>query len=151
MKTAKFIWYVHIKFSSYKQMLNVLLRNVWIKKLKSVYTRCILLHGPNKLICRHGADFNSYCSSFEQLGTWASCFLSSPKLKARVRFFYHFLSGIRLYFFPSVWKPFTFSTSLESHGRFKPNLAERVLGWRGFKLVKMKVHVLFTGRWLRFT
>ena len=40
---------------------------------------------------------------------------------------------------PSVCKLFTFSSSSpEPLGEFQPNLAQSILGWRGFKFVQMK-------------
>ena len=40
---------------------------------------------------------------------------------------------------PSVCKLFTFSSSSpEPLGQFQPNLAQSILGWRGFKFVHMK-------------
>ena len=46
----------------------------------------------------------------------------------------------------SVWKLFTFLTSsLEPLGQFQPNLAQRILGWRGFKFIQMKGHTLLQG------
>ena len=40
---------------------------------------------------------------------------------------------------PSVCKLFLFSTSSpEPLGQFQPNLAQNILGWRGFKFVQMK-------------
>ena len=48
---------------------------------------------------------------------------------------------------PSVCKLFTFSSSSpEPRGQFQPNLAQCILGWRGFKCVQMKGPVPFQGR-----
>ena len=33
----------------------------------------------------------------------------------------------------------------ESQGQFQPNLAESIIGWRGFKFIQMKGHALFQG------
>ena len=47
---------------------------------------------------------------------------------------------------PSVCKLFTFSSSSpELLGQFQPNLAQSILGWRGFKFVQMKGHTLPKG------
>ena len=47
----------------------------------------------------------------------------------------------------SVCKLFTFSfSSPEPLGQFQPNLAQSILGWRGFKFVQMKGPALFQGR-----
>ena len=40
-----------------------------------------------------------------------------------------------------LWK----SSSPEPLGKFKPNLAQGILGWLGLKFVQMKVHALFGG------
>ena len=54
--------------------------------------------------------------------------------------------SIRLSVRPSVCKLFTFSSSSpEPLGQFQPNLAQSILGWRGFKFVQMKGPVLFQG------
>ena len=46
----------------------------------------------------------------------------------------------------SVCKLFTFSSSSpEPLGQFQPNLAQSILGWRGFKFVQMKGRALFQG------
>ena len=46
----------------------------------------------------------------------------------------------------SVCKLFTFSSSSpEPLGQFQPNLAQSILGWRGFKFVQMKGPALFQG------
>ena len=43
-------------------------------------------------------------------------------------------------------KLFTFSSSSpEPLGQFQPNLAQSILGWRGFKFVQMKGPALFQG------
>ena len=45
---------------------------------------------------------------------------------------------------PSVSKLFLFSSSFqELPGQFQTKLAQRILGWRGFKFVQMKGHTLF--------
>ena len=43
-------------------------------------------------------------------------------------------------------KLFTFSPSPELLGQFRPNLAQIILGLRGFKFVQIKDHALFQGR-----
>ena len=35
------------------------------------------------------------------------------------------------------------TSSPEPLGQFEPNLAQSILGWRGFKFVQMKGHTLF--------
>ena len=46
----------------------------------------------------------------------------------------------------SVCKLFTFSSSPpEPLGQFQPNLAQSILGWRGFKFIQMKGPALFQG------
>lgn len=42
-------------------------------------------------------------------------------------------------------KLFTVLTSSERLGQFQPNLAESIIGWRGFKFVQMKDHTLLKG------
>ena len=68
---------------------------------------------------------------------------SSPELKAQVSFSDHLSSviclSVCLHVRPSVCKLFTFSSSSpESLGQFQPNLAQSILGWRGFKFLQMK-------------
>ena len=47
---------------------------------------------------------------------------------------------------PSVCKIFTFSSSSqEPLVQFQPNLAQSILGWRGFKFVQMKGRAFFHG------
>ena len=46
---------------------------------------------------------------------------------------------------PSVCKLFTFSSSPEPLGQLQPNLVQNISGWRGFKFVQMKGHVLYKG------
>ena len=59
-------------------------------------------------------------------------------------------SSVCLSVCPSVCKLFTFSSSSpEPLGQFQPNLAQSILGWRGFKFVKMKGPVLFKGEIFR--
>ena len=75
---------------------------------------------------------------------------SSPELKAQVSFSDHLSSGVYLSVRPSVrlsvCKLFTFSSSSpEWLGQFQPNLAQSILGWRGFKFVQMKGPALFQG------
>lgn len=60
----------------------------------------------------------------------------------------HFLSGdsltICLYFNPSVFFVGTFSTSSsEPLGEFQQNLAQKSIGFREFKFIKMKRHARF--------
>ena len=48
---------------------------------------------------------------------------------------------------PSVCKPFTFSSSSpEPLGQFQPNLAQNILGWRGFKFFKWRAPLFSKGR-----
>ena len=71
---------------------------------------------------------------------------SSPELKAQVSFSDRLSSVVCLSVRPSVCKLFLFSTSSqEPLGQFQPNLAQSILGWRGFKFVQMKGHALFQG------
>ena len=68
-------------------------------------------------------------------------FISSPELKAQVSFSDQNLSVVRR----CRRKLFTFSSSPEPLGQFQPNLAQNILGWRGFKFVQMKGPALFQG------
>ena len=76
--------------------------------------------------------------------------LSSPEPKAQVRFSDQNLSVVRR----RRWrwrKLFTISYfSPEPLGRFQPNLAQSILGLRGFKFVQMKSPVLFQGETTSF-
>ena len=80
--------------------------------------------------------------------------VSSPELKAQVSFSDHLSSvvclsvrlSVRLSVCPSICKLFTFSSSSpEPLGQFQPNLAQSILGSRGFKFVQMKRPALFQG------
>ena len=66
-------------------------------------------------------------------------------LLALVSFSDHLSSVVCLSVPPSLCKLFTFSSSPEPRGQFKPNLAQNILKWRGFRFVQFKVHVLFLG------
>ena len=66
-------------------------------------------------------------------------------LLAHVSFSDHLSSVVCLSVPPSLCKLFTFSSSPEPRGQFKPNLAQNILKWRGFRFVQFKVHVLFLG------
>ena len=69
-------------------------------------------------------------------------FFTSPEQKAQVSFSDRLLSVVCL----SVCKLFTFSTSSpEPLDQFQPNLAQIILGLRGFKFVQMKGNALFQG------
>ena len=46
---------------------------------------------------------------------------------------------------PSIYNLFTFSSSPEPLGQFQPNLANCILGWRGYKFVQMKDPAFFQG------
>ena len=71
---------------------------------------------------------------------------SSPELKAQVSISDCLSSVVCLSVCPSVCKPFLFSTSSpEPLGQFQPNLAQSILGWRGFKFVQMKGPTIFQG------
>ena len=64
---------------------------------------------------------------------------SSPELKAQVSFSDHLSSVVCQSVCPSVCKLFTFSSSSpEPLDQFQSNLAQSILGWRGFKFVQMK-------------
>ena len=83
-------------------------------------------------------------------GNSNSDIFSSPELKAQVSFSDHLSSVVCLSVRPSVClsvcKLFTFSfSSPEPLGQFQPNLAQSILGWRGFKFVQMKGHALPKG------
>ena len=67
---------------------------------------------------------------------------SSPELKDQVSF-----SDQNLFIVcRRCRKLFTFSSSSqEPLGQFQPNLAQSILGWRGFKFVQMKGHTLSQG------
>lgn len=58
---------------------------------------------------------------------------SSPDMKAHLSFSYHALSGVRLCvnFFSRTTRP--------------PNVSQNIIGWRKFKLLNMKDHVLLKG------
>ena len=76
---------------------------------------------------------------------------SSPKLKAHVSLSRRNLCVV----YRRCWncccrlccrKLFTFSfSSPEPLGQSQPNLAQNILGWRGFQYVQMKGHILFQG------
>ena len=72
---------------------------------------------------------------------------SSPEPKAQVSFSDHNLSVVRRCCrCCRRRKLFTFSSSSpEPLGQFQPNLAQNILGWRGFKFVQMKGHAIFQG------
>ena len=73
---------------------------------------------------------------------------SSPEPKAQVSFSDQNLSVVRrgCRRRRCCRKLFTFSSSVqEPLGQFQPNLAQSILGWRGFKFVKMKGHTLSQG------
>ena len=59
-------------------------------------------------------------------------------------------SSVRLTVCPSVSRRFTFSLSYpEPLGQFQPNLAQRIIGWRGFKFVQIMDPVPFQGEKLK--
>ena len=81
-------------------------------------------------------------------------FFRTPELKAQMSFSDHLSSVVCLSVClsvhpsvrPSVCKLFTFSSSSpEPLGQFQPNLAQNILGWRGFKYVQVKGPSLFQG------
>ena len=74
-------------------------------------------------------------------------FISSPELKAQVSFSDQNLSVVRrCRHCCCCRKLFTFSSSSpEPLGQFQPNLAQNILGWRGFKFVQTKGPALFQG------
>ena len=74
-------------------------------------------------------------------------FFSSPEPKAQVSFSDQNLSVVcRLCCCRCRRKLFTFSSSSpEPLGQFQPNLAQSILGWRGFKFVQIKGPSLFQG------
>jgi hypothetical protein len=78
-----------------------------------------------------------------------SALFSSPELKAQVSFSDRFLSVVRLSvcrLASVVCKLFTFLTSSpEPLDQFWPNLAQSILRFRGFKVVKIKDQDLFKG------
>ena len=66
-------------------------------------------------------------------------FITSPELKAQVRFSDRLSSVVHLSVWPSVHKLFTsLSSSPEHHGQFKPNLTQSILGLRDESLYKWK-------------
>ena len=84
-----------------------------------------------------------YCYIMSAVQTIAMCVTSVipclVSLKAQVSFSDH-LSSVC----PFVCKLFTFSSSSpEPLGQFQPNLAQSILGWRGFKFIQMKGPALF--------
>ena len=109
------------------------------------------------LLCFH-VLFSSYkvysspFTTYESIITYELAFslFSSPELKAQVSFSNHLSSVVCLSVCPSVClsvcKLFTFSSSSpEPQGLFQPNLAQSILGWRGFKFVQIKGPTLFQG------
>ena len=75
-------------------------------------------------------------------------YVCSPEQKAQVSFSDHNLFVVhRCCPHRSCrCKLFTFSSSSpDSLGQFQPNLAQSILGWRGFKIVQMKCQTLFLG------
>ena len=90
--------------------------------------------------------FYFYFMSFFQL----VIFFSSPEPKAQVSFSDQNLSVVRRRCRRRrcrCRKLFTFSSSSpEPLGQFQPNLAQSILGWRGFKFVQMKGAALFQGK-----
>ena len=72
--------------------------------------------------------------------------LSSPEPKAQVTFPDQNLSIVRVSCCRRCCrKLITFSSSsLEPLGQFQPNLAQSIGGWRWFKFVQMKGHILFS-------
>ena len=76
-------------------------------------------------------------------------FISSPELKGLVSVSDRKLFYVRrrcrcCYCHRRRCKLFTIlSSSKKPLGQFQPNLAQRILRWRGFKFVKMKGHALF--------
>ena len=110
----------------------VLEKNKWITILShnsvSMYMIWMLL---DFWICMSLKEYMGYVKVF-----------SSPELKAQVSF----LITCRLSVCPSVCKLFTFSSSSqEPWGQFQLNMAQSILGWRGFKFVKKKGPALFQG------
>ena len=78
------------------------------------------------------------------VGVASLCFYSSPSWKLKWAFLITccLLSVVCL----SVCKLFTFSTtSQEPLGQFQLNLAQSILGFRGFKFVQMKGQALLQG------
>ena len=74
---------------------------------------------------------------------WLYLFLlfSLPEPKAQVSFSHQNLYIVRRH----CCKLFTFSSSPEPLCQFQPNLAQRILGCRGFKFVQMKGSAFFQG------
>ena len=74
------------------------------------------------------------------------CFLAHLSWKLKWAFLITFRpSSVCLSVCLSVCKLFTFSSSPELMGQFQRNLAQSILGWRGFKFVQMKGPTLFQG------
>ena len=74
---------------------------------------------------------------------WFCFFFSSPEPKAQVSFSDRLLSVVHLY----VYKLLTISSSSpEPLGRFNQNLAQCILGWKGFNYLQRKGHALFKGK-----
>ena len=72
-------------------------------------------------------------------------FLTSPELKAQVRYWSSVRPVVRPSVGPSACNRFTFSTSSpEPPRQFQPNLAHSILGWRGFNFIQRK-RILFQG------
>ena len=130
----------------------------------------ILIHdiGSISAIYRQLSFFNSVgnfnlANNFTTMCVRNECFLlhfylginifSSPEPKAQVSFSDQNLSVVRrrcrrrrCRHRCHCHKLFTFSSSSpEPLGQFQPNLAQSILGWKGFKFVQMKGPALFPG------
>ena len=87
-----------------------------------LYTSCLLLV--------HDSSSPLFLTSIELI-----FLLSSPEPKAQVGFSYQNWSVVRR----------LKNLSSQPLGQFKPNLAQSILGWRGFMLVQTKSHALLQG------
>ena len=93
------------------------------------------------------SDLLKFLISLSKTPVWSHSFFSSPESKAQVSFSDQNLSVVRRRCrCRRCRKLFTFSSSSqEPLGQFQPNLAQSILGWRGFKFVQMKGHTLSQG------
>ena len=110
---------------------------------------CAISCRPNTILLKSVSqllDYIVFLNRVESISTLSVIFFSSPELKAQVSFSDRLSSGVCPSVCLSVCKLFLFSTSSqEPLGQFQPNLAQSILGWRGFNFVQMKGPALFQG------
>ena len=116
-------------------------------KAQEIFHKCHhSVHSDHEFVQKNGClNISFLLKNASQVTNTAEPLVSSPELKAQVSFSDH-LSSVCPSVCPSVCKLFTFSSSSpEPLGQFQPNLAQSILGWRGFKFVQMKGPALFQG------